>query len=485
MSRADVTRTDFMKVIAMRYPIFATMVLALTLAGAPALARAADTLPMPAHGVIGVEDAQLTAPFWVARLQHPERVIMDAAAVAAYDARVVRMDPQVYDLRGLPAMLEGKQVGDWIRELSAKPSSPRYDVDGKQVPEATLDKLVDDLALQSIPAQQAVRYGLVVHRAALRAFPAMLRVFSERGDTDIDRFQESAMYPGTPVAILHESRDHQWWFVEAPRYRAWVEKKYIAIGSAQQVFGYADKAPWRVVTGATVRTVFTREQPAVSQLQLDMGARVPVLPDWPDDKPVNGQGPYVAHVIELPIRQADGSLDFTEALLQKNTDTSDHYLPLTQANIIRQAFKFLGERYGWGHAYDGRDCSGFVSDVYRSMGIVMPRNTSAQAVSPAADHTTFDKSSTQAERERAVQGLEVGDLIYIPGHVMMMIGRLHGQPYVIHDVLGASFHGADGDMRHVTLNQVAVTPLLPLMFNDHQSFVDRMTSVVRIRPQEK
>ena len=44
---------------------------------------------------------------------------------------------------------------------------------------------------------------------------------------------------------------------------------------------------------------------------------------------------------------------------------------------------FLGERYGWGHRYNGRDCSGFVSEVYQSMGVQLPRNTSDQSVSPA------------------------------------------------------------------------------------------------------
>jgi hypothetical protein len=311
----------------------------------------------------------------------------------------------------------------------------------------------------------------------------MLRVFSHRGDTDIDRFQETAMVPGTPVAVLHESRDGEWYFVEAPRYKAWVEKKYIAIGDAHAVFGYAEKKPYRVVTAASVRTVFTPEQPAVSQLQLEMGARVPFDPNWSADKPVNGQGPYASWVIELPVRNADGSLGFSHALLQHNTDTRADYLPLTRADIIRQAFKFLGERYGWGDAYDGRDCSGFVSDVYRSMGILMPRNTSAQSISPAANRTSFDAATPRAERMRAVQSLEVGDLVYIPGHVMMVIGHLHGQPYMIHDVLGATFFGADGKLRHVKLNEVSVTPLLPLRFNEHQTFVDRMTAIVRIRPR--
>ena len=39
-----------------------------------------------------------------------------------------------------------------------------------------------------------------------------------------------------------------------------------------------------VVTGATARTVFTRERPEVSELQLEMGVRVPLLADWPADR---------------------------------------------------------------------------------------------------------------------------------------------------------------------------------------------------------
>jgi len=76
--------------------------------------------------------------------------------------------------------------------------------------------------------------------------------------------------------------------------------------------------------------------------------------------------------------------------------------------------------------------------------------------------------------------LQVGDLIYIPGHVMMMLGRIDGEPYVIHDTGGLSYR-SEGGMRRVKLNEVSVTPLRPLMFNDKQSYIDRMTSIVRIR----
>ena len=231
-----------------------------------------------------------------------------------------------------------------------------------------------------------------------------------------------------------------------------------------------------------MHTVFTREQPALSQLKLDMGVRVPVLADWPADTPVNGQHPYSSHVIELPVRLPDGSLAFAPALLQKHADSSADYLALTPANIIRQAFKFLGERYGWGHAYEGRDCSGFVAEVYRSMGVQMPRNTSDQGVSPAFAKRVFQEADDSAERSRAARESRVGDLVYIPGHVMLVIGSIDGDPWVIHDTTGISYHRADGSMARVPLNAVSVTPLMPLQFDDTHTYAERMRSIVHMRP---
>ena len=466
----------------MRTPASA-LLLALLLAAPPLHAREqASTLPVPPSGVLGVGEAQLTPAFWIGLQPQPDQVILDRSQIQAQNAALFAQDGSMHDLGKLPDTLSAARVRGWIEGLAKPPARPLYDVEGKVVPAATLRAIVDARALDKVPDSQATRFGMVVRRAALRSFPTTLRVFSEPGDTDIDRFQETAEFPGTPVVIAHASRDGHWLFVVSPRYAAWTEATNIAEGSRADVLAYADKAPYRIVTGAKVYTVFTREAPAVSQVELDMGTRVPVLTDLPTDQPVNGQTPYAAHVIELPVRRADGSLAFSPALIQKNADTAPDYLPLTPRNLITQAFKFLGERYGWGHAYDGRDCSGFVSDVYRSMGLQMPRNTSSQGVSPAFAKQTFGKDSTHAERLRAAESLKLGDLIYIPGHVMMSLGQWQGQPWVIHDVLGMSYRKADGSTAHVKLNAVSVTPLLPMLYGKDSTFIDHVTSIVRMRP---
>jgi cell wall-associated NlpC family hydrolase len=461
-----------------RKPVYALLACSL-------LASCASRSPSPAippHAVVGVRQQQLTPEFWIARESNASRVVLDPKAIAEQNARLLQLDSSVHDLEKFPQALTAAKVRSWILALSRQPDGDMFGAEGRKLEQPDFDALLQNVALDSVPEGQRTRYGLVVKRADLRTFPARLRAFKSRDDRDIDRFQESALFPGTPVVIAHESRDGNWWFIVSPLYAAWVEKPAIAEGAADQVFAYTRKSPYLVVTGATAKTAFTPERPAVSELQLDMGVRVPVLEDWPPSKPVNGQHPYAAHVIELPERASDGSLLFAPALLPLSADASSDYLPLSRANLLRQGFKFLGERYGWGHSYNARDCSGFVSEVYRSFGVQLPRNTRDQAVTPALERIAFTDADGHERRLAVLRNLEIGDLVYIPGHVMMVIGHENGMPYVIHDTTGISYRDGKGEVNRVVLNGVSVTPLTPLLFGRTQPLVDHITSILRVRP---
>jgi hypothetical protein len=437
-------------------------------------------LPVPAHAVIGVSDEQLNSSYWIQKTRRTKALNLDDAAIAAQNDKLLRTDTSVRDIEKLPRTLSGTEVRGWIEKLSKPPSRTLYDEQGQPVSAATMDELVAAMNVDAIPASAATRYGMVVQRADLRTFPSRLRVFDATDDTDIDRFQESALFPGAPVVIAHQSRDGQWFFVINDLYAAWIETSAVAEGSVDAVFGYGRKTPYLVVTGATAKTVFTPELPAVSELQLDMGVRVPVLSDWPAGRPVNGQHPYVGHVIELPVRGKDGSLRFAPALLPKTADVSPDYLPLSQANVLRQGFKFLGERYGWGHSYNARDCSGFVSEVYRSFDVRLPRNTRDQGVSPALKRIEFTSADSHERRLEVLSTLQVGDLVYIPGHVMMVIGHDRGMPYVIHDTTGITYRD-DQKLVRVALNGVSVTPLTPLLLGEGKPMIDSIYSILQIR----
>jgi len=167
--------------------------------------------------------------------------------------------------------------------------------------------------------------------------------------------------------------------------------------------------------------------------------------------------------------------------VRRASDTSPGYLPVTRADLLRQAFKLLGERYGWGHQFNARDCSGLVSEVYRSMGLLLQHSSALQGTSSAFRHRLFTAKDTHAERVRALQAAGIGDLVVVPGHVMMIVGHVDGAPYVIQDVPYAVFDDpATGKRRRTKLNQVAVTPLLPLYADDTTLYVDAMTSLVHV-----
>lgn len=446
-------------------------------AAPPAPARAVTGAPAV---VVAPDAPQLTPDYWIGRLAAADTPYLSPDAIAAQNARMAALDPHIEDLAKLPASLPGHAVAASLGELSKRPAHTLYDVHGQALDAAAIDAIVANAATDALPAAVTPRFGLTVARADLRSFPTTQRVFSTRGDIDIDRFQESALFPGDAVAVLHESRDGQWYFVASQRYRAWVEKRRIALGTREQVLGYAQRGPVRIVTAGTARTAFTPDLPAVSNLQLDMGIALPLRADWPAGQAVNGQDPYTSWVLDLPVRNDDGSLAFAPALLPRTADTAADHLPLTPANLIRQGFKFLGERYGWGHSFDTRDCSGFVSEVYRSVGILLPRNTSAQAVSPALQEVPLPPSSDRAGRLAALKTLKVGDLVYIPGHVMMVIGHDAGLTWVIHDTSGTTYTGADGKLVRARLNGVSVTPLEPMRFDADTLYADRITRIQRI-----
>ncbi len=433
-----------------------------------------------ATGFPGVGVDQLTAEHWIALAKQPDALLLDSDRIAAHNQRLLREDASMHDIDALPSTLDGAQVATWLRALSKRPGKPLFDRSGAPIGQATVDGWMAAIALDAVATSQPTRYALIVSRANLRTFPTAQRVFSAPGDTDIDRFRETALFPGTPVVIAHESRDRQWWFVVAATYAAWVDKRAVAEGSRTQVLGYGRRTPSLVVTGATVRTTITPSPEAVSALPLDMGVRVPRLAGWPPLQPVNGQLPTSSYVIELPVRDGEGRLQLVPALLPRSADVSPDYLPLTRANLLRQSFKFLGERYGWGHDYGARDCSGFLSEVYRSMGVQLPRNTGDQAGSPPLARTAFGTADGWASRNAALKALDIGDMVHIPGHVMLVIGGSGGVPYVIHDIQSTGLIGSDGTLQRLPLNGVSVTPLTTLHANATQSYVDRMTAIVRV-----
>lgn len=432
---------------------------------------------------IGLTQEKLEPGYWLKRAPLGEAALISPQAIVERNERLLKNEPTMVSWPDWPDNVSVEDIRNRIEALSKRPQTALFINSDKAVSEIEINDWMENLNLSQIQASDNRLFGLVVARAPLRRFPTDVRVFERQGSLDIDRLQESALFPGTPVAVLHESKDLKWLFVQAENYAAWVSSDKIGIANRNEVLAYALRNPRLYVTGSQVRTVFHPYAKYISELVLDMGSSYPIRTDWPLSKPVNDQGSLGAWIIELPLRSQSGILDIKPVLVPRSADASLSPLAASQANLIKQSFKFQGERYGWGHDFNGRDCSGFVSEVYRSMGILLPRNTGDQQRSTAFERTAFDPGLNRQKRIEMLKKLHIGDLVYIPGHVMMVIGSDDRGPWVIHDTHRTNVI-IDGRFHNLPSNSVVVTPLLPLALTSERLYVDAVTAVQRILPSK-
>lgn len=440
--------------------------------------------PVQAQGwqsdVIGVTQSQLSAQHWL-KQNVSAKVLMQPEQIQAFNQKLINDNDYIVDPLDYQKTLSKDDLEAAILKASSVPKSPRFYTDGRQLSAKHFAKYSDNLNLNAVKNTNKVRFGMVVKRTALRTFPTWDRVLNSGLDKDLDRFQESGMFPGESVAVLHQSTDKKWLLVRAYNYLAWTPAEDIAFGDANTIREYKNQDDFLLVTGAKVRTAYVPDDNSRSEVQLDMGVRLPLVAAKDVPPLLNGQNTYASHVVQLPTRNEQGLLEIKPAMISKSADVNMGYLPYTEANLIKQGFKFLGERYGWGHDYNGRDCTGFVGEIYKSFGLLMPRNSGQQGSSEYGTNNRFDKQSTEQQKLGVTQQMKIGDLIYIPGHVMMYLGEQEGQPYVIHDVKGLGYNNADGSFYSGSLNGVSITPLLPLRLSQKVSYLDRVYNIKRIR----
>jgi len=435
--------------------------------------------------VIGISEHQLYPAYWVNKLKDKKlSPLMTRHSIAQFNHNLIRLNDHISEPLSLPDSFSKETLITAVNSISSVPSGHRFYLSGEQVSLLHYDKYKQSLNIKAIKKQNPIYFGLVVKRSVLRTFPTLDKVFkkssSGKMNVDLDRFQESGLFPGDEVAILHTSLDKQWYLVQAYNYLAWMPKADVAIGEKSDILAFKNNKTFLVITGSKVLTNHIPEHPVLSNLQLEMGIRLPLAKRTEYNHQLYGQNPFANYVVKLPIKNSKGKLEFSLALIPRSEDVSVGYLPFTKQNLVEQSFKFLGERYGWGHDYNGRDCTGFVGEIYRSFGFMMPRNSGQQGKSSYGKNIRFSKNSSKIEKLAMLKNMQVGDLIYIPGHVMMYLGEENGEPYVIHDVNSLAYLNQKGAIYRGILNGVSVTPLFPLRVSKSSSYVDHIYNIKTI-----
>ena len=259
--------------------------------------------------------------------------------------------------------------------------------------------------LNNIPSTVTVKYGIISDFAWMRSYPTN----HYSNDYSMDRFQETSLNVGEGVVIYHESLDKEWYFVQAENYNGWIEKKYIAECTYDEM---------ALFLKPNNNLIIISDYVTLESAHVRMGQSFPLVNSTNE-----------SYTISFPTRNNDGTLLFKELVVAKSNDYHEGYLDYTYKNVFTQAFKLLGIDYSWGDKDKlGRDCSSTMNAIYKCFGFMMPRNTSNQVAIPTYGAKVSGLTNS------SVQKYKPGSMIFTSSHVMLYLGENeNGIAYLLHN----------------------------------------------------
>jgi len=279
---------------------------------------------------------------------------------------------------------------NWIETIANNINLSQFD---KLIYQATNRGIaIDNLNARVLPTDDVHFYS---HNLAGQGYP-------------FDNLQMSALWAGTPVYIVAETRDHAWMLVITPDYIGWAKSNGIARTDQAFVNTWTNAAKAKLVAITKTKTSLL-DRNGQFLLLAYVGA---VFPSH------EGQS---GMTIMVPVANTDRN-----AIIKIASVSPDHatVMPLsaTPHHFSNIMSTLIGRSYGWGSMYFYNDCSAELKSLFTPFGIWLPRHSS--------DQVTVGKmvDMSEAPQEKRLSYLiENGQrfltLIYVGGHVVLYIGN--------------------------------------------------------------
>ena len=313
------------------------------------------------------------------------------------------------------------------------------------------NELIEMTNVDAIPEESVMpSYGIIVKHTNGRVMPTELKATGGPGGWT-DNLQSGMVDYGSPVAILHTSKDGDWYYVRSQISFVWVPATHVAIGTHLEIGEYIDSSDFIVATCHKV-PIYADHNFRVFVEDFYLGAKLKLI-----EKTVMGNK-IIGYKVSFPYRKPDGSFGTADGWIKPDARVSVGYQPFTQRNIIDTVFTMLYRPYGWADSDNERDCCGMARTVLRSVGIYTGRWTSHQL--HASDHVVMFPRKTPVEKKYDfLEDCEGGIcLVGGGGHISMYLGEVNGKHYVIHSS-GYSYTAEDGTRMNVNRVNVNDTDL--------------------------
>ncbi len=397
--------------------------------------------------------ALVSPDYWLKQNTQGEQLVLDAKGISSLNSKIASLSRTVYDMTTYPATYSGDALKTRIMNYQAL-EDDLY-LNGNKVSENYKNILRAQTNIKAIPNTVTVRYAVTTTRAAIRNLPTGQGLFYYAADKEFDVLQETMLDPGEPVAILHQSANGYFYYVQSYNYSGWLSRFNVGLTDKKTWLQFAKPKDFLVVTDAKYSIKVGKNNVLYQQ-----GARLPIVTEQP-----------TFYTVEVPQKLPNGHLQKYKVNVPKiSKAVHKGYLPYTTNNILRSAFRFYGMPYGWGGL---KDSSALVLNAYRTVGLYLPRNSDEQA--NTAGVRTLLEGLDKGKRLAVIKDLQPGAALYMDGHVVMYLGQINGAPYSIH-ALGSHF--VKGELQREM--QVVVSDLT-LLRSSGNSFLEDVHTAVEFK----
>jgi cell wall-associated NlpC family hydrolase len=291
--------------------------------------------------------------------------------------------------------------------------------------------------------------GITTANSDLRALPTnkpVFRDFELPGEGyPFDYLQVSSIPVNTPVLIAHASADRSWFYAVSHIASGWLPSRDLArVDSSFMTDWQQDSL-----------IVITRDEIPLCTRDGDFLFHAPlgsVFPKAGEDS--------LNILIHCAVSTPDRKAVSVTAVLPKAFAAHKPQV-LSISNLASVMDALMGEPYGWGGLFQNRDCSATLKDMFAPFGIMLPRHSSHQARSGFDYIDLAGLSDHEKERVILEEGIPFLTLLWLPGHIMLYIGRDQNRPLVFHNLWGVRTKGFRGKEGRKIVGKSVITTLSP------------------------
>lgn len=346
-------------------------------------------------------------------------------------------------------------------------------LNGAPVPSSYYQSVRANIAGAPVQENMVLGYAISLKRCMMKSLPSPEDLSDDVTDPEWDNLVLTSVQYNEPLVVYFTTADGKYAYVKSVLCDGWVPTDCIVLCHDKEEWKKAyDPEKYLIVTGDRIQTEMSYVQ-VHSELTLEMGVKLELCDDG--TQTVDNRMNWCNYVVYAPGRGADGLYEKQKMLIPAGSDVNVGYLPMTQKNIVSQAFKSLGTRYGWGGSMNAQDCSLFVRDVYSCFGLCLPRNTTWQGAMPV-EKVDLSKM-TDEQKKRALRDLPVGTILQFPGHEMLYLGEQNGKFYTINDVSSLAVDTETG-LKKVRVRSVVVNSLEGTKRVNGKTWLNQLTNAI-------